>query len=88
MAEGQENEILPSAEGITALKGFGRFIVIARVMLKHGMGNLLERLLGREEKKKNGSKTEASFSNPDFLHQNAFVWPWKNWVPVLSSWDN
>ncbi len=69
MAEGQRSPVLLSAKGITALKGFKRFIVIARVMLKHGMGNLLERLLGREEKK------EKRLKNRDLFFQSGFPSP-------------
>ncbi len=48
------------------MKGFKRFIVIARVMLKHGMGNLLERLLGREEKKEKRLKNRGLFFQSGF----------------------
>lgn len=51
------------------MKGFKRFSVITRVMLKHGMGDLVERLLGWGEKK------EKSASAKDLFFKSGFPSP-------------
>ena len=48
------------------MKGFGRFTVIARVMVKHGLGDVLERFLGRAEKKEKGLKQKGLFFKSGF----------------------
>jgi ubiquinone biosynthesis protein len=51
------------------LKGFGRFAVITRVMLKHGLGDLAERLFSRGEKRVKG------FGGKDLFFKSGFPSP-------------
>jgi ubiquinone biosynthesis protein len=51
------------------LKGFRRFAAITRVMLKHGLGDVIERLSGHGEKKEKG------FKGKDLLFKSGFPSP-------------
>jgi len=51
------------------LKGFRRFAAITRVMLKHGLGDVLEQLSGRAGKK------EMGFQNKDLIFKSGFPSP-------------
>ncbi len=45
-------------KGMEGLRGFGRFAGIVRVLVKHGMGNLVDRLFGRSGSKPKGPRDE------------------------------
>lgn len=45
-------------KGMEGLRGFGRFAGIVRVLIKHGMGNLVDRLFGRSGSKPKGPRDE------------------------------
>ena len=51
------------------MKGFRRFAAITRVMLKHGLGDVLEQLSGRAGKK------EMGFQNKDLIFKSGFPSP-------------
>jgi ubiquinone biosynthesis protein len=51
------------------LKGFRRFAAITRVLLKHGLGDVLEHLSGRAEKK------EERFQDQDLILRSGFPSP-------------
>jgi ubiquinone biosynthesis protein len=48
------------------LKGFGRFASITRVLVKHGLGDLWQRLSGPAEKKAKGFRTREPFFKSGF----------------------
>lgn len=48
------------------MKGFARFTVITRVMIKHGLGDLVDRLLGRREKREKGGQDRDLFFKSGF----------------------
>jgi ubiquinone biosynthesis protein len=45
-------------KGMEGLRGFGRFAGIVRVLIKHGLGNLVDRLFGRSGSKPMGPRDE------------------------------
>ena len=48
------------------MKVFRRFTVITRVMIKHGLGDVLERLIGRHWKKEKGVEDKDLFFKSGF----------------------
>ena len=48
------------------MKVFRRLTVITRVMIKHGLGDVLERLIGRQGKKEKGGKDKDLFFRSGF----------------------
>jgi ubiquinone biosynthesis protein len=60
------------------IRGIRHFGLISRVLIKHGMGEIADRLKGRT-----GTKIKSGLPDPA-----AFGAPWKSWAPALSNWGS
>ena len=65
------------------MKGLRRFGAITGVLVRHGYGNVIERMFKRSRKK--GAETTPEI-RPAFRSPPHPAECWKNWVPVSSSW--
>jgi ubiquinone biosynthesis protein len=58
------------------IRGIRHFGLISRVLIKHGMGEIADRLKGRT-----GAKIKSGLPDPVRIRK-----PWRSWAPVLSNW--
>jgi ubiquinone biosynthesis protein len=61
------------------LRGIRHFGAISSILMKHGFGEVMERLRGRKPAKDGGAPSGCPI-------RHAFAKPWRSWGPVSSNW--